>query len=375
MHNWTIGIRLRDVATHGRSLASRPTSPYVLLRHDGGLRIAPLATALLLISTLLACDCNAADFELWHVDSTGTQIAIAWDPVNEAADYVVERDIDASFNSVNHVSYDLSEAVTAFGDTGWPTTDSRRFRVPSSPANSPAYHLDRATDYYYRVVASKPGGDLTSNTIGPLRLTSFTDPSQITRGEAGDLWADAVLGQPSFGENSWWKTDPFFVQSPGGVVVDRNTSHPTHVFIVDGNRNRILGMSSLGRCSISEAPCSIDTDCDGALCNLTPGEVGPDFVLGQPSATDEGACNGDGTGQLFPDRAAPTAATLCLMKPDQISVGETVISIQIAVDSEHNVYVPDQWNNRVLKYRDPFDPTNGTAAESVWGASRPGDWS
>jgi hypothetical protein len=230
----------------------------------------------------------AADFNLWYVDHTGMEIAMAWDAVPGATAYSVERDTSAGFNTANHVVYTLDASATGFGDTGWPLTHPWRFKTPSNPTDSPVYHLDAGTSYYYRVGATTPGGALLSNVIGPHQVASYQSPDQIVRGAPGDLWADAVLGRPGFGENTWWKTDPFHIQSPGGVLVDRNTSHPTHVFIVDGNHNRILGMASLGHCTVTQAPCSIDADCDGASCTLTPGQVAPQFVLGQPRSFPTG---------------------------------------------------------------------------------------
>lgn len=324
--------------------------------------------AAVLISVLSAGRASAeSDFDLWYVDSTGIQIAVAWQPVDDASAYVLERDTTSALDSPARISFDLDSSITAFGDSGWNAGDSRRFMIPSTAINSPTYHLEAGTDYYYRVRAVTPSGWQESNIIGPHRIAVPANPSEIPRGEVGDLWADVVLGQPGFGENAWWKTDPFHIQSPGGVLVDRYSSHPTHVFLVDGNRNRILGMASLGRCTISDAPCSIDADCDGTQCVLTPGEVAPEFVLGQPSDTDAGACNGDSTTQLYPRRASPDENSLCLLGPSAISVAESVVSLQLAVDPDHNLYVPDPWNNRILMYRDPFDPANGTAAAEVWG--------
>ena len=312
----------------------------------------------------VATNCPApgtGDFKLCYVDQTGIEIAIAWDPVPQAANYIVDRATNPAFTAL--VSYTLPSNVTGFGDTGWPITNPNRFKIRSTSANSPTYHLDVNTNYYYRVRA----GTLISNTIGPHQIANYQNVSQVTRGVAGDLWADVVLGRPGFGENTWWKTDADHTQYGGGVLVDRNTSHPTRVFLIDGNHNRILGMSSLGRCSVSDTPCSIDADCDGESCTLLPGQIPPAFVLGQPEFIDKGACNGNGTYQLVPNRDAASANTLCFMKPDQISVGETVIYIQAAVDPDHNLYIPDEWNNRVLMYRDPFNPANGTAAAAVWG--------
>lgn len=313
-------------------------------------------------------DPGTGDFKLCYVDHTGIEIAMAWDTVPAADSYVLERDTSPTFSSANFVTYTLPGNVAGFGDTGWPLTDSRRFQLASTATTSPTYHLDANTAYYYRVSAPTPAGTRLSNTVGPYQLANYQNADEIVRGNPGDLWADAVLGRPRFGENTWWKTEPYGLQAGAGVVIDRNTSHPTHVFLVDGNHNRILGMASLGVCSVSAAPCSIGADCNGnETCTLLPGQIAPQFVLGQPSDVDYGACNHDGTGQTFPIPVAANAGTLCLMNPYQVSIGETNIIIQPAVDRDHSLYVPDEWNHRVLMYRDPFNPANGTTAVAVWG--------
>lgn len=308
----------------------------------------------------------AVDFSLRYVDHTATQIIVAWDAHPEASAYKLERARDVAF-TINRIEYTLPATATGFGDSGWPLTDRRRFQRRSTASESPLLHLTTATDYYYRITAITAAGDIVSNIVGPHHIADFATSSEIERGQTGDVWADAILGQQRFGENTWWDTGPLRTQYGGGVVIDRNTSHPTRVFLIDGNHNRILGMRALGRCSMSQAECSIDSDCDGEACTLLPGEMAPAFVLGQPASSTYGACNGDATNQVFPNRENATSSTLCFVRPDQISMAETVISIQAAVDADHNLYVPDDWNNRVLMYRDPFDENNGTEAVAVWG--------
>ncbi len=311
---------------------------------------------------------SRSDFALRYVDHTGIQIAMAWDSVTTAAGYVVQRDTTPFFNSSALVSYTTDATVNGLGDTGWPLDDWRRFQRRSTASLSPIYHLQSATGYYYRVLAQTSSGTQTSNIIGPCTLADYHHADEIVRGQPGDLWADAVLGQAGFAENTFLGTDPYHTQYGGGVTVDYAATGRTHVFLVDGNHNRILGLEGVGRCRFSEEICSIDSDCEpGERCDLTPGEIAPAFVLGQPSDTGFSACNGDGTRQTFPNYPAPNASTLCLLSPDSISIGESVIHIQNAVDADHNLYVPDEWNHRVLMYRDPFDPSNGTAAAEVWG--------
>lgn len=226
---------------------------------------------------------SGGDFGLWYVDHTAIEITIAWAPVPGATAYVVWRDTADTFNTRNFVSYVIESNVTGFGDTGWPLDDWRRFRGRSNRVDSPTYHLDVGTSYYYQVIAQTPAGTQTSNIIGPHQIADYHSASEVVRGVSGDLWADAVLGKPSFGENTWLKTDPYHVQFPGGVTVDKNSSQPTHLFVVDSNHNRVLGLEALGQCAASQALCSIDADCDaGQACALKPGQMAPLFVLGQP---------------------------------------------------------------------------------------------
>src|SRR5664279_1508108 len=116
---------------------------------------------LLMVSLLWPVVVRAADFGLRYVDHTGMEIVVAWDAVPTATAYLVERGTNANLSS-NHVTYTLAATVTGFGDTGWPLTDARRFERRSSATTSPTYHLDTDTDYYYRVTAQTPGGNLLS---------------------------------------------------------------------------------------------------------------------------------------------------------------------------------------------------------------------
>ena len=69
--------------------------------------------------------------------------------------------------------------------------------------------------------------------------------------------------------------------------------------------------------------------------------------------------------QLFPYHQKSTASTLCLTLPTQISMGETVVKAGMAIDEKGNLFVADVFNNRVLKYDDPFG--TDTKADEVWG--------
>lgn len=297
-----------------------------------------------------------------YIDRTATEIVIAWDPILNATSYVVERTTPPN-SPTDLRTYTVDASSTVFADTGWSINSPNRFIYRSNDLNP-------SQQYYYRVKA-KSGDTImaSSGVIGPFQLANFTYPSQIVRGIANDFYADVVLGQPRFGENTWFQTDAYHAQFGGGVVVDKNTLRPTRLFLIDSNHNRVLGVDHLGACSGgTQNACSIDSDCDkGFSCKLTPGNVAPKFVLGQPSADNIGSCNGDSTAQTFPNRPPASAATMCLMLPTQISVGETVIILEADVDKNHNFYVPDSENSRVLMYKDPFNVNNGSAAAEVWG--------
>ncbi|GAG26234.1 unnamed protein product, partial [marine sediment metagenome] len=152
---------------------------------------------------------------------------------------------------------------------------------------------------------------------------------------------DVVLGKLDFTQNSFGKTTATDLEIGGGILVDTTTT-PNRVYVVDTNHSRILGFA--------------DT-------NIYLGRV-PDVLIGQPSF-DRGAANLDGTAQRYPELIAPTSATLALMNPIQISTEETVVMVQLAVDEDHALYVCDVFNDRVLKYEDPF--ATDSVADEVWG--------
>ena len=165
------------------------------------------------------------------------------------------------------------------------------------------------------------------------------------RGEAGDLWADIILGKPDFSEISPNEVVPHKVFNPGGVVVDRSVD-PGRAYVWDSGNSRILGID-LAACYAGEGPCSADV------------------VLGQPSAYDHSACNGDGGFQNFPSRALAGPDTLCGMPDGAISPSEEHTYITMAVNDDGDLFVPDSHNNRILKYDTPFE--NDTVADRVWG--------
>ena len=106
---------------------------------------------------------------------------------------------------------------------------------------------------------------------------------QAVRGRSGDLWADVILGKADFSQIGPGEIVPYKTFNPGGVAIDRSVT-PGRAYVWDAGNSRILGID-LAKCYAGESPCSAD------------------IVIGQPAASDHGACNGDSGVQNFPNRA------------------------------------------------------------------------
>jgi hypothetical protein len=155
-----------------------------------------------------------------------------------------------------------------------------------------------------------------------------------------------VIGKRDFAEMSpFGEIMPTVVAKPGGVVVDRSVS-PGRAYVYDPTNSRILGIN-LAKCYAQPYACS------------------PDIVIGQPSGYDYGACNLDNSFQFYPERSPATASTLCGLDDGTLSPAESLSFAGMYVDSQGNLYVPDRFNNRVLKYISPF--TTDTIADEVIG--------
>ncbi|HEY5039625.1 MAG TPA: hypothetical protein VIJ93_11180, partial [bacterium] len=170
------------------------------------------------------------------------------------------------------------------------------------------------------------------------------------RGVAGDLWADLVLGQPNFAELKPNEATNQQVFIPDGAFVDR-VSNPQRLYVWDSGNSRILGFSNIANANTSGS---------------NPGAIplGADIVLGQPDFAHT-ACNGDSNMQNYPNPAQPNASCLCGTSQEGISPLEGGVGANMAVDGQGNLYVPDYFNNRVLRYNAPV--ASSQAAAYVWG--------
>jgi hypothetical protein len=178
-----------------------------------------------------------------------------------------------------------------------------------------------------------------------------------------------LFGQPDYRRTAQGRITGHTAYHSSGLAMDLSV-RPNILYAVDSGHSRILAFRGLGTCALDVAVrCTNDTDCaDGDICVLT-GTQDADLVLGQPDLTS-GECNGDNNfGWLRP----PTASTLCLADyPGNTNVAEQWRHTNLDVDAQGNLYVVDVYNNRILRYNQPFsdDRSEGrgdTVADFVWG--------
>ena len=202
--------------------------------------------------------------------------------------------------------------------------------------------------------------------------------STLLRNSPNDLIADLILGHSDFGEVIPKETVPFKLAGPGGVAVDKSIK-PYRVYVFDGQNSRILGYKHLGYCSTdSNRPCTGDSDCESVVgqgrptkigkCNIDLGKDGtklPDLVIGQNSFYGKSSCNQDASFQSYPVKISSSGSTICSIRDDEHSYFEGGSTAHMFIDKAGNLYFPDSFNNRVLKYINPFE--TDTIADDVWG--------
>lgn len=174
-------------------------------------------------------------------------------------------------------------------------------------------------------------------------------PSLPIRGQAGDLWADIVLGQRNFNEIQPYETVADRLFLPGGVVIDKTVS-PNILYILDSGNSRVLGVN-LEEC-LAQKKADPRSRCQ------------PIRVIGQPDFFSN-SCNGDSGFQNYPQRAPAGRGTLCFQPETAMSPNEGGNGAGLFLDKEGNFYLPDIQNNRLLKYQKIS--TTDNLADEVWG--------
>ena len=189
--------------------------------------------------------------------------------------------------------------------------------------------------------------------IGCYFIPSFSRAAPI-RGAAGDLWADIVLGHAdngipdsAFGEESPNQPTNHSIFNAFSTTVD---SLHHILYVNDSGNNRVLGFTNI----------------NGLTPN--PGENDPGYsasiVLGQVDFLHTG-CNKDSNYQNAPNPPLPDDSCLCGLPWSTWTPAEAGTGSNMVVDSAGNLYVPDLYNNRVVRYDWPI--TTGEHASHVWG--------
>jgi sugar lactone lactonase YvrE len=179
------------------------------------------------------------------------------------------------------------------------------------------------------------------------------------------MWADVILGQPDFSQITYNEVTDHRIFNAQGVYVDRSVQ-PNRVYVYDAGNSRILGFSHLGACLAGPHAgdaCTNNSDCPDSTCQIDETR-GADIVLGQPGF-ETSACNGDSGYQMYPDVPPAGADSRCGLREEQMSILEGGSGVTMDMDDQGNLYAPDIFNNRVLRYHDPFN--TDTVADGVWG--------
>ncbi len=294
------------------------------------------------------CEGNC-ELKLEVLGETNYQIVLMWDDLTKPVKYVVERAEDPGF-SVNFKSYEFSsndsfgKAVLkyrVFSDTD--RLPGSRAYLDGNPFHEEKVVLKEGVNYYYRVKSVQSDDSvLVSNVVSAKIISNIED---IPRGVEGDFYADIILGKKDFSMNTMGEVTPFSTQYPASLVIDKSNNH---VFVKDNLNSRVLAYESIPKVNSM-----------------------PSMVFGQPDFYSSGT-NVIGAHQIFPHLEKASASSFRFREKYLVSIAEGEIFSGMAIDNQHNLFVLDNGNNRILKFNNPFssDKSNGKGdniADDVWG--------
>lgn len=225
-----------------------------------------------------------------------------------------------------------------------------------------------------KIVVARLWGSCVCAVMFGLAVASCEPPpedatvaGEISAALSAPLSAPArVFGQPDLKQTNYNEVVAFRSFHPAGVLVDRAPAAgtPSRLYVWDSGNSRVLGFDSFGSCNGGSRPgaaCTESSFCGaGGACIPSPTQSAR-FALGQPGIAGQGACNGDNT-----TTAPASASSLCLVPyPNQTSPLEGARGGQFAVDGARNLYLVDVFNNRVVRYNDPF--ATDQVADWQWG--------
>jgi sugar lactone lactonase YvrE len=255
------------------------------------------------------------------------------------------------------------DSGTLFTDGQPSTTHSDSFgytvMVPGWPTTVDVT-VDLGTVRSINYTSFSSGGGTPGYVVGAVTIfvsANGTDWTQVGHAENPGRKADLIIAFLPTASVRYVRFRAISQQGVNGVT--------DWLFIGEGRAGMIAEAGIQEQ--LAHTPCTTNGDCyTGNYCDLTEDPTRPpDLVLGQPDLEGHSAGNNDSTAQTFPYRGPASAASLCLTHPTQISMGETIAWIKMAVDDASNLYVPDLFNNRVLRYDDPF--ATDAVANQVWG--------
>ncbi len=224
------------------------------------------------------------------------------------------------------------------------------------------YWSEDSSPYLTNVTLGQPQTALIETAVrsGPLADMNPAPQPTDRLADTVDYYGRSVqvlrlLGQAKISETGRNKVGNSAIYHAPGVLVDRNSPPDRlYIYVIDSGNSRILGFN---------LACA-----GGGACTLDE-NVRPSLVFGQPDMS-LASCNGDNN---LGFTKAPSAQSLCLLGyPLANNTAESWLRMNLDVDQYGNLYVPDVWNNRVLRFNQPFsaDHTAGKGdaiADAVWG--------